>query len=187
MLLYLKTCSLIIPSSMTFRRYRISKYNPELRNEWGHYSNEGEWTSISDVRSGKMSYERYEQTETAYIRAITAVIEYNGIKDLRVSDPEIYITAGDKDKLTSLELRDLPIDLQQDILKITDGMSIPLEAVPIWLRVILREIIWMRLINREFEINFGYDYYVYITSAELNAGLLAFINSLGLYVEFSEV
>lgn len=172
---------------MTFRRYRISKYNPELRNEQGHYTIEDEWTSIADVRSGKMSYETYEQTETAYITAITAIIEYNGIKDLRVSDPEIYISAGDEEKLTSLELRDLPIDLQRDILKVTDGMSIPLQAMPTWIRVILREIIWMRLIHHEFEINFGYDYYVYISSMELNAGLLAFINSLGLYVEFSEV
>lgn len=56
--------------------YRITKYNPEFRNEQGFYT-KNDWTSISDIGQvfdeGVLTAEDYKQMEDSYIKALNIV------------------------------------------------------------------------------------------------------------------
>ena len=51
------------------------------------------------------------------------------------------------------------------------------------IRLILRETVWMNLLNSEFKITFGYDYYMYVECSELTSMTIKQIERMGLFVE----
>jgi hypothetical protein len=57
---------------MTMHEYRITKYDPTLRDENGRYTRE-EWTSFSQV-GGAVSFEEYVRVEKAYIDTALAFL-----------------------------------------------------------------------------------------------------------------
>ena len=69
-------------------RYRLSKYNPEYRDEFGGYEN-NEWTSISDV--GKsfdgviLNFEEYMRSEDAYVKSVKMILDYCKVTALKVT------------------------------------------------------------------------------------------------------
>ena len=50
-------------------------------------------------------------------------------------------------------------------------------------RLVLRETVWMNLLESEFKITFGYDYYMYVECSELKNSTINQIEKMGLFVE----
>ncbi|MEQ9299725.1 MAG: hypothetical protein RIF33_14225 [Cyclobacteriaceae bacterium] len=166
--------------------HRITKYNPALRASDGSYINAKEWTSIGDIGKTKYNnptYEEYETVETAYIKAVQLILNEQGISSLKIDSLEQYCEEQDfmnheQDRtLNTLDIKFNEISALQDSLEIT---STHIEK---FVRLILREVIWMKLIAENFELSFGYDYYMYISCPELSPEIIIAIEQLGMFVE----
>ncbi|MEK6190268.1 MAG: hypothetical protein N2A99_04670 [Carnobacterium alterfunditum] len=148
---------------------RVTKYNPQNSDEEGLYTLLDEWTSISDV--GKMYHgqiftmEQYLVAEEKYIRAVRLLMQKTSVNQLKLLDLEnhSYKTA----------------------LNLSEGKTIPISLVSELVKMILREEVWERLVAKnQFEIHFGYDYYMYFIGKNLTEYIIEELRKIdGLYVE----
>lgn len=149
--------------------YRITKYNPNLRDNKGIYTDTEEWTSFSDIGKtihGKLfTLESYLEVENKYIDTVIYFMEKMDIETLTIKDLEIYTESK------------LPEGIKDNVL-------VDKNLIRNIITLILREDIWAKLeCNKELQIHFGYDYYMYIISSEKNLEVIKKIRELGLYVE----
>ena len=139
--------------------YRISKYNPKLRNNSGQYMLE-DWTSYSDI--GKvflgieLKFDTYEQVENSYIDFILSVMKETNTKFLEIEELEKYDDTADIFKLNP--------KYDQLFQELDNNRLIGVNEVLTLLRLQLRDYIWTKLISEALTIHFGYDYYMYIIS-----------------------
>ncbi len=145
--------------------YRVTKYDPALRDARGAYIAD-EWTIFKDIGrtfGGVVLIEgEYLRVEQAYINSATAFLREGGINSLTVEGIENH-------KGLALEFG--------------EGSVLSLERVGDVIRRILREEFWCRLECQGGFVHFGWDYYMYIGVPHRcpEAELLA--EGLGLYPE----
>ena len=158
--------------------WRITKYNPALRNPQGHYLAE-DWTAFSDIgktySSQKLTYKDYMSVENAYVASVVGFLSEAGLSSLRVVELENSRLAH----LKSTQLRD--IASSPSLLQLGSMVSNELEDV---VRMNLREVLWCKLTGTScFYLHFGWDCYMYIGSA--SPFLIAIKNAeqSGLFVE----
>lgn len=148
---------------------RVTKYNPHNRDEKGLYTLVDEWTSISDVGKAYhgqiLMMEQYLVTEEKYIRAVELLMQKTGVNQLKLLGLENY------SHVTALNL--------------SEGKTIPISLVRELVKMILREQVWGRLVAiNQFEIHFGYDYYMYFVGESLTEDIIEELRKIdGLYVE----
>lgn len=143
--------------------YRVTKYNPDVRNSGSTYT---EWTSVSDIgrsfRGVPLSADEYQRVESAYIASALEFLRESGVSSLTVSGLENH--------------SDAPVTF-------VDGAVLSLEQVETILPRLLREEFWCKLEGPDSFVHVGYDYYMYVgvpvacpTAEQLAA-------TLGLFVE----
>ncbi|MGM9552534.1 MAG: hypothetical protein ACI3XA_09805 [Clostridia bacterium] len=158
--------------------YRITKYDPKLRDEKGHYLLD-EWTSIFDV--GKVFNEKlvtmedYLKCENGYIQAIVTVLKDNSVTKMHI----VGLERHDERDISDLS------DREKTLLRnIRNGMGLNLDEIKTVVKLVLRELMWCKLCSfAEMEINFGYDYYMYIKSNNLKKDTVQKLYSYGMFVE----
>ena len=167
--------------------YRITKYNPQNRNEQGHYLDSSEWTAISDIGKpeyNNVTYEEYEKTESAYVEAITSIMHDNNLNFVKVDSLEL---PGKKQDFINYErtgrLKNINVDFEKEVKGLQNGLQLDITKIEKIIRLILRETIHMLLVNDEFEIRFGYDYYMYVKAKNLKQSTIEKIQRAGLFVE----
>ena len=167
--------------------YRITKFDPKKRNEEGHFLDNSEWTAISDIGNPKynnISYAEYEKIETAYTESIKLILEEKRISNLKIDSFELYNTIEDFENYKKDgRLKNIDIDFKSEIATLKNGTTLNLKEIQKIIRLILRETIWMNLLNSEFKITFGYDYYMYVECSELTKSTIVNIQEMGLFVE----
>ena len=167
--------------------YRITKYNPQKRDSQGAYLDFEEWTSISDVGKATalfLTYEAYEEIENAYVAAVKTVLKEKNRFALNTSDVELHHVESDfRTFEIDGRLASLSVDFSKEIVDIRDGVTLSGSELDKFIRLILREVIWMKLFNDVMVVTFGYDYYMYVECEELQAITIAEIEKSGLYVE----
>lgn len=148
---------------------RITKYDPRNRDANGHYTLVDEWASISDVGKsfqGKiLTMEQYLAIEEKYIQAVEVLLQKNGSSDIAIVDLENHTDE------TAMDL--------------SEGKTISRNLMSDLVKLILREKVWGRLVaNNQFEIHFGYDYYMYFVGESLTDDIIEELRMInGLYVE----
>lgn len=158
--------------------YRITKYNPENRNSKGHYI-ANEWTSVKDIgniySNKELTLSDYVLVEEKYIDAVTTIMTEAKIKRLKIQEFEKYEYSGIIDGNS-----DFLINMYDSL---AEGMMIEKQNLSSVVKLILREIVWAKLVNPSLEIHFGYDYYMYVCSEyPLSLAVEQVIES-GLFVE----
>lgn len=159
--------------------YRITKYNPEFRDEKGRYILD-EWTSVSDIGkafSGNiLSEKEYLKIEGSYIKAICLFLEENNVSALNIESLEIY--EGE-------EIIPLKPEEREFISKITDNMTVNITDAEIIAKLVLRELMWCKFCaeKNNFKIEFGYDYYMYVRCDSITPVTKDAIMNNGLYIE----
>lgn len=158
--------------------WRITKYDPAKRNSSGHYLLD-DWTSIADIGrscSGReLTYQEYLLWESRYVQCIFDFLAEAGLSSLEV-------TALEKSRLDftkAYEIQNIafnPVDLKEEA--VLSGRD--LEDV---LRLILREVLWCKLVGESFYVHFGYDYYLYIGSMSASLDAVREAMARGLFVE----
>lgn len=159
--------------------YRITKYNPAFRNEQGFYTKK-DWTSISDIGKtfdeGILTIEEYKQIEDAYVNAINIILQENDISKMTVCKLE---------KNDCIEEYILSQKDKELYATIFDFSKLVLNDVETIIRLALRELIWCTLSchTKKLEIEFGYDYYMYVRCDEISVSAQKRISEYGLFVE----
>lgn len=121
--------------------YRITKYDPDNRINGKYTANE--WTGFGDIGKtfdgAEFTYEKYLETETAYIDCCIDLMSQAIVSGLSVERTEYYSE--------DIHLPD----------EISDGIELRKAIAHC-----LRERCWFKLTGENFFIHFGYDYYIYI-------------------------
>lgn len=144
------------------KNYRISKYNPKNRNEYGHYTHK-EWICPSEVNStidGKLfSPSEYFSVEKRYIDTAIDLIKSQNLDSLRIVGLEMQFTDSfytDEDTQWLLEKDFKTMELYEDKL-------VSLDEIPTIIKMNLRNMLYCTLeIDSKFLLRFGYDYYMYM-------------------------
>ncbi|WP_067144985.1 hypothetical protein [Pseudotamlana agarivorans] len=167
--------------------YRITKFDPKKRNKEGHFLDNSEWTAISDIGKSKyrnVDYEEYEQTETAYAESIKLILDEKNISSLKIDSLELHDSFDDYENYKKNgRLKNIDVDYNNEIDILENGTILNLTQIQKMIRLILRETIWMNLLESEFKITFGYDYYMYVECSKLTNSTIKRIGEMGLFVE----
>lgn len=159
----------------------ITKYDPQYRDENGHYRKE-EW--IGFFQLGKLvgteilSLKSYLEAENKYIAAANLFFCFHSCKMVRVRRIEKHdwssYSLDDKD-----ELRNIFDQLQEDA-------EFSVQQLPALVKLVLRELAWYEILsaeNSEIAVRFGWDFYMYFNSTKDMKELLEEVKrSTGLFV-----
>jgi hypothetical protein len=158
--------------------WRVTKYNPKKRDENGYYLFD-DWTCYSQINTiadGKLlTYAEYLTTEDAYIDAIELFMTCNNLTELSVSYLEKYWELDHDPNLTP--------EMIALFARMKKGLKLNKDEVKTAARLILRGDLWCKLETEKMFVHFGYDYYMYIGSANLCAEAIHKIEQNGLFVE----
>ncbi|MFJ7665460.1 hypothetical protein ACIQXI_00045 [Lysinibacillus sp. NPDC097195] len=162
-------------------QWRITKYNPDFRNNEGHYTKDVEWTSPSHI--GKtidgeiFTVENYIEVETAYIATIMKFLHVNDIKSLTMINTT-YIDVG----LDSALYNQL-YDEKFDNLHLKEDQEVTIDQIPLIAKMVLRGFLFCHFIAADFFVHFGDDYYMFIGTNHYQEEPLQFAREHHLFVE----
>lgn len=169
-------------------KYRISKYNPIYRDRNGIFQND-EWTAVSDIgknyNNKEVSKEEYLEIEKKYIEALKIIMKEKGINKLIVKELEKEFTLSEVCK----QLEEVQIVLSKEeryqFREIEEDYTIGDGKVEGILKLLLREGLWCKLINVEFNfsVEVGYEYYMYVICSKLSNLVINEIHNKGLFIE----
>ncbi|WP_020630104.1 hypothetical protein [Amycolatopsis alba] len=152
--------------------YRITKYDPADRDEWGRYH------GSEDVSSD------HGPAEAAYLAAVTAFAEDTGVTLLNIRDPEVtgFVHFGVEPPVDGHGLHGL---FPPDLTGYHDGAQITLDVGRELVRAMLRDNgAWCRLEAEDrFFVHIGYDQYMFIGSDRPCGDAVALTNAGGLFAE----
>ncbi|MFE1288266.1 S1 RNA-binding domain-containing protein [Streptomyces sp. NPDC058751] len=152
--------------------YRITKYDPADRDEHGSYI--GAEDSTSD----------HGPVEAAYLQAIAAFAEDTGVDHLAIREPGISSLAhfGLEPAIDGHGLAGL---FPPDLSGFHDGAEVPLSLGLELVRVMLRDNgAWCHLeAEDKFDVQVGWDQYVYVSSDQPCERAVAHTRALGLFPE----
>ncbi len=169
-------------------RYRITKYNPFFRDIDGRYT-KSEWTSYSDI--GKYYYDQrfeiedYLAIEQKYINSLMLVLNEEKISTLKVMELEKRRTLEQIEKFMQSKNLLISDEGKSIFSSIKNGDLIDIKNIPHLIQLLLREILWCRLMSplHNMIVEFGYDYYMYVNCDGINMELKSKIQDTGMFVE----
>ncbi|MBM7706834.1 hypothetical protein JOD03_001739 [Chryseomicrobium aureum] len=166
---------------MKINHYRITKYNPIFRDEFGAYT-KPEWTGIHDI--GKtcdgqvLTRKDYLKVESAYSETVMKFLKEAKIDKVRTILP-------DNEKRIVIETD--TTELFEDDFKgfvLEDDALVNNEDVPLICKLNLRDLAYCELISGDnFFVHFGYDYYMFIGVNQKYPEAIEFAMQQGLFVE----
>ena len=152
--------------------YRVTKYDPADRDQYGHYS--GTEPTTSDHGS----------VEAAYLQAVAAFAEDTGVEHLAIREPQLggFTHFGLEPPVDGYGLADLFLAGPAGF---HDGALVPISVGLELVRVMLRDNgAWCRLeAEGEFTVHVGWDQYLYLGSSRPCEAALTRTRALGLFPE----
>ena len=169
-------------------KYRISKYNPLYRDELGRYI-VNEWTSIYDI--GKtfngmhFTLEEYLRVENNYTNVYINLLKYFNVEILGVFNIEKNFTIDEIIQKMNIYSINLSTDELDIFLKACNSYLIGIDRLEYIFKLIMREMIWCNLKDNKNNIliEFGYDYYTYITCPVIDKKNIDKAYENGIYIE----
>jgi len=170
------------------KNYRITKYNPEYRNEKGYYT-ANDWTSLSDIGNTYLektfTIGEYIEIEKAYCDVIAKILFNNHIDNFNVIEIEKYNSLWKVKRL----LRRYKIYLSEEecsiIKKIENNTAINCKDAITCIKLMLRGCFWAMLESPEpvMRLSVGQDYYVYMSCEEIPPYIINISAINGIYIE----
>jgi hypothetical protein len=161
--------------------WRITKYDPRLRDERGAYTGD-DWTAADDIGrwfgGRELTLREYLETEDRYVEAALACFDASGVPRLVVEDLETLESVPPRYAELGLAA------LLEEGEPLRDGRRLGRDGIARAIRLALRELAWCRLESHgRFFIHVGYDFYMYVGSRAELPDAIATAEALGLYVE----
>ncbi|GHH45481.1 small subunit ribosomal protein S1 [Streptomyces umbrinus] len=156
--------------------YRLTKYDPADRDEYGNYIGAAEATSD------------HGPIEEAYLQAVAAFTEDAGIDQLAIREPQItgFTHFGLEPAVPGHGLTGI---FPSDLTGYHDGAKVPVAIGLELVRAMLRDNgAWCRLeVEDVFAVHVGWDQYVYVGTSTPSDRALARTRTLGLFPERLDV
>ncbi len=144
--------------------FRVSKYDNQFRHNGIYQKNE--WTSISDIGrlfdGVEFSVIEYERTENNYLKFITKICGQLGVNRMQIVGYEDYL------KLCSYHEGQI-LETVSEICNVAKDC--------------LRENCWCKLVSPKLCIQFGYEYYLYVSSSLELETMNRIVQDFHLFVE----
>jgi hypothetical protein len=161
-------------------QWRVTKYNPDFRDENGYYTLIEEWTCPSEIGktfNGKeFTLDEYLQIEAAYIDSAIKLIEESCINSLRILGLECNISEEDRTSLL--------FEKEFEKLVLKEDLLVNKNEIRLICKMVLRNLLWCQLFSKDsFFVHFGWDYYMYIGSFVNCSTAIEFAENNGLFVE----
>jgi hypothetical protein len=144
-----------------------------MKNEWISFSQVGE-----SIEGEELTLESYLIVEERYVEAAIAFFSFHKCQSVIVRNLEKYNWSGynlaDKDELFLCYT------------EVVEGALIPVEQVRVFVRLVLRELLWAEFFSEQSEdvaLRFGYDFYMYFNAKRNMDTLFKKIKELGLFVD----
>lgn len=168
--------------------YRVTKYNPALRDSTGAYQKD-EWISFSDIGKTfegiELLTDEYLDIEALYISAIQSFMNIMNLSSLNVFhlEKERYSLTKHDQKYQNL----YPEEMIAIVESIQNGNTLEGAELENFCKLCLRSQIWGVLeSSSKMFVHFGYDYYMYIGAAEISEEVIKQVRNSGLFVELFE-
>ncbi len=146
--------------------FRITKYNPINRNELWHYMID-EWTSITNLSNYNVGWEEYKNTESYYVSFIISLLNNFGYEKLSIFALEKSFILSEFEPIRIKWFWKNWKILFKDIIN-KRKINLSLDEISLFIKFTLREMLWWILIWENIEIQFWYDYYMYILTSNIN-------------------
>jgi hypothetical protein len=162
-------------------QWRITKYNPDFRNDKGYYTLTGEWTCPSEIGkiiNGKeFTLNEYLQVETAYVNTVINFLEESGFNSLRI----LQLSKRD---ISEVDKASVLFDNEFDELVLKEDLFVNKNEIRLICKMVLRNFLDCQLyLKDKFFVHFGWDYYMYIGSFKNCISAINLAQSNGLFVE----
>lgn len=167
--------------------HEILKYRPQNYDCEGKYIVD-EWTSMSDIGKSfngkKFTLKEYLHIEQQHVNVINAIMSSTKCKYLTIK----YIEADKKVIMERMKSSRFCVEdslLQSSIVFLKKGKNICSKNLDNIIRLALREYIYVILYNKKYnlQVEFGYDYYLYISCPLNNTTLEKIVQDNGLYLD----
>jgi hypothetical protein len=150
-------------------KYRVSKYNPKIRDDNGHYR-KIEWTYFAQVGqtvgANAFTEQEYLKTENAYVSTALAFLQESGV-----------------DRLSLIDLQPSGPDTEL-VPDLRNGRTCNLQEADKLFRSVLRERFWCKFEwKTEVYVHFGWDYYMYLGIPRKCPNAIVFAEHQSLFVE----
>lgn len=162
-------------------QWRVTKYNPDFRDENGYYTLTEEWTCPSEIggifNGKKFTLDEYLQVEAAYVNAVIKFIEECGINSLRILKLSQW-NISEEDKTSNL------YEAEFEQLVLQEDLMVNKNEIRLICKMVLRNFLDCQLyLKDKFFVHFGWDYYMYIGSYVNCSSAIEFTTNNGLFVE----
>jgi hypothetical protein len=162
-------------------QWRVTKYNPDFRNEKGYYTLTDEWTCPSEIgkiiNGREFTLNEYLQVESAYVKAVINIIEESGLNSLRILQLSKW-DISEEDRTTTL------FEKEFDELILKEDLFVNKNEICLICKMVLRNFLDCQLYFKDkFFVHFGWDYYMYIGSFENCISAIKVAQNNGLFVE----
>lgn len=161
-------------------QWRVTKYNPDFRDENGYYTLIEEWTCPSEIgkniNGNEFTLDEYLQVEASYINSVIKFIEESSIDSLRIL--QLKCDISEEDKISPLYEK----EFEKLVLK--EDSMVNKNEIRLICKMVLRNFLGCKLYSKDnFFIHFGWDYYMYIGSNVNCLSAIEFATNNGLFVE----
>lgn len=112
--------------------WRVTKYNPQKRDENDNCLDYEEWTSFSDIGNA-LSEEDYMRTESNYVNAISTFLDEMGLKKLYITNLELWSDGVASQNASSF------------LSKMWVGKGVTTKEIRELVKLTLRDVIWCKL------------------------------------------
>ncbi len=175
------------------RKYRITKYDPALRDEEGRYMAD-DWTDWSDIgksyNGSMLNAHDYKEIENKYIEIAAKILKHKTVTTMEIEDLEDPHEAEEVSKYINV-FRDKQIELSKTDeelwMEIRNGKRIiSIDNIPGVLRLLLRGLLWCRLVTGGMKLYTGYDFYMYCECDSIPDEIIGYGKHEGIFVEYIE-
>lgn len=171
-------------------KYRISKYNPRYRDAEDRYMND-EWTDFSDI--GRCFDEKiftiseYRIVELNLLFVLYHLFLEKGIESFEINKMEKFTKSKWEGK-KSLKRAQLEGKIYSQIMEYSKpGDKVDVAEMFALCQLILRNCLWCSITGKcqsdELQVDFGWDYYVYIYCTEISDRIIKLAEDAGIYIE----
>ncbi|MDN7240849.1 hypothetical protein QWY14_03560 [Planococcus sp. N028] len=162
-------------------QWRVTKYNPALRDENGYFTLKDEWISASAIgetfNGVEFTLEEYLRVESAYIESVAKFLADSNLTFLRI----LKFSPGE---ITAEEKASDLYERTFDSLSLSEDALVGLDEIKLICKMVLRNFIYCQFyFDNHFFVHFGWDYYMYIGSDHPSLTAIRFAEKNGLFVE----
>ncbi len=162
-------------------QWRVTKYNPALRDDNGYYTLVEEWTCPSEIgktiNGNEFTLEEYLRVEAAYIDTVVQFLNASDLDSLRILQCSTVTISSEERQAILYEpaFKDVQVAVDRVV-------TIP--EIRTICQMVLRNLLFCDFYAKDqFFVHFGWDYYMYIGSSENSLSAIAFAENSGLFVE----